>query len=174
MRFRVPGSRFQVSGFRSYCLLFTVYCSLFLVACGGNSPDEPPEIVYGQDVCDECGMIISEARFAASYVTTTGDVRRFESIEDMLMYHLEHQEAVHIFWVHDYQTEKWVRGDGAVFVLSETIVTPMGGGVVAVADKAGADGLIAEGGGTAVSFDQLLSLARAGALEGHNHDMSHE
>lgn len=166
--------RFPISGFRFHCLLFAVYCSLFIAACGSSSGDEPPEIVYGQDVCDQCGMIISESRFAASYVTTTGDVRRFESIEDMLMYHLEHQEEVHIFWVHDYYTEKWARGDEAVFVLSETIVTPMDGGVVAVADKAGADELIAERGGTAVSFDQLLSLARAGVLEGHDHDMSHD
>ncbi|MBE7529801.1 MAG: hypothetical protein HND44_15345 [Chloroflexi bacterium] len=157
----------------AYCLLLTVYILLTLASCSGNNLDAPPEIAYGRDICAECGMIISEPRFAASYTTKTGDVRLFESIEDMLMYHIEHQEDVHLFWVHDYHTEKWVRGDEAVYVLSEAIVTPMGGGVVAAVDKAAADALVTEGGGTAVNFEQLLTLAKAGMLGGHDHSISH-
>ena len=73
---------------------------LFLIGCHAGGPtDEAPEIAYGRDVCDACNMIIDEARFAASYVTTTGEVRKFESIEDMVSYHHDHEEAVHIFWV---------------------------------------------------------------------------
>lgn len=155
-----------------YRLLITVYLFI-LAACGGNNLDTPPEIAYGRDVCVQCGMIISEPQFAASYTTKTGDVRLFESIEDMAMYHSEHQEDVHLFWVHDYETEEWVRGDEAVYVLSETIITPMGAGVVAAADEAGAEALVAEGGGTAVSLDQLLALAKSGMLGGHGHSMSH-
>ncbi|MCL4261847.1 MAG: nitrous oxide reductase accessory protein NosL [Anaerolineae bacterium] len=157
----------------AYCLLLTASFLLALTACSGNNLDTPPEIAYGRDVCVQCGMIISEPQFAASYTTKTGDVRLFESIEDMAMYHIEHQEDVHLFWVHDYETEEWVRGDEAVYVLSETIITPMGAGVVAAADEAGADVLVAQGGGTAVSLDQLLALAKSGILGGHGHSMSH-
>ncbi|HRQ39805.1 MAG TPA: nitrous oxide reductase accessory protein NosL [Chloroflexota bacterium] len=159
--------------FTAYCLLLTAYFFLALTACTGANLDAPPEIAYGRDVCVQCGMIISEPRFAASYTTKTGDVRLFESIEDMAMYHIEHQEDVHLFWVHDYETEEWVKGDEAVYVLSETIVTPMGAGVVAAANRAGADELVKEGGGTAVTLDQLLTLAKAGMLGGHDHSMSH-
>lgn len=89
---------------------------LFLIGCHAGGPtDEAPEIAYGRDVCDACNMIIDEARFAASYVTTTGEVRKFESIEDMVSYHHDHEEAVHIFWVHDYESEAWVRADKAFF-----------------------------------------------------------
>ncbi len=159
--------------FTAYCLLLTAYFLLALTACTGNNLDTPPEIAYGRDICVQCGMIISEPQFAASYTTKTGDVRLFESIEDMAMYHIEHQEDVHLFWVHDHETEEWVKGDEAVYVLSETIVTPMGAGVVAAADEAGADELIAAGGGTAVTLDQLLTLAKSGMLGGHEHSMSH-
>ena len=43
-----------------------------LVACGGGGEDfanDPPEIIFGQDVCSECNMIINEANFAAAYWT---------------------------------------------------------------------------------------------------------
>ena len=34
---------------------------LLLAGCGqAVNTDEPPKIVYGQDVCDRCGMIINE------------------------------------------------------------------------------------------------------------------
>ena len=70
--------------------------------------DEPPEIIYGQDVCDECSMIINEERFAASYVTKSGEVRRFDDIGGMLLYDQKHQEDVHVYWVHDLDTKEWI------------------------------------------------------------------
>ena len=43
---------------------------LTLAACGGGTDTtQPPEILYGQDVCDECDMIISEEKYAAAYWT---------------------------------------------------------------------------------------------------------
>ena len=130
---------------------------LFLVACGAQGPtDEPPEIAYGRDVCDACGMIIDEARFAASYVTTTGEVRKFESIEDMLTYHQEHQEKVHLFWVHDYESEEWVRADKAYFVQSDMLQTPMGGGLIAAATEAQAQALALTWHGSVLTFNEVL------------------
>jgi copper chaperone NosL len=173
-RWQVASGKFA-SGRRQVAdgwILLTVYCLLltFLAACGSaGAMDEPPEIRYGQDVCDQCGMIISEARFAASYVTTQGDVRRFESISDMLVYHQQQQEEVHIFWVHDYETEEWLRADEAFFVLSEEIITPMGPGMLATAAEATADTLATQKHGTVLSFDALMAMARTGELEVHGH-----
>ena len=53
-------------------------------------------------------MIINEARFAASYVTVAGEVRRFDDIGNMLLYDYKHQEEVHVYWVHDFNTEEWM------------------------------------------------------------------
>jgi copper chaperone NosL len=149
-------------------LLLALLALVGLAGCSAQqSLDEPPEIRFDVDVCDQCGMIISEPRFAASYVTTAGDVRKFESIGDMLVYHLREQEEVHLFWVHDYYSDEWLRGDEALYVLSEQIVTPMGDNVLGTADQIGADRLVAEGGGMIVDFEQLMTLAESGSLASH-------
>jgi copper chaperone NosL len=152
---------------------------IVVLGCRSGQPlNEPPAVRFGEDVCAECGMIISESRFAASYVTTTGEVRNFESIADMLSYHLRQQEPVHLFWVHDYYGDEWVRGDAALYVLSEQIVTPMGDHLLAAADQTKADRLVHESGGTIIHFEQLMKLAQNGDLfvhqrsshtEGHDH-----
>lgn len=139
-----------------------------LTACGKTGPsEEPPEVVYGRDVCDRCGMIISEPRFAASYVTTTGDVRRFDDLGELLAYRQEEQEEVFIYWVHDYYTEEWLNANEAHFVLSEEMITPMGSGILAVHEQGQAESLVLEWGGTVVTFDELKALAESGQLEAH-------
>jgi nitrous oxide reductase accessory protein NosL len=58
--------------------------ALALAACGGAPGAEPtpPTIHYGEDICDICGMIISEERHAASYVTEDGVGHAFDDIGD--------------------------------------------------------------------------------------------
>jgi copper chaperone NosL len=161
-------SFFQVINKFAPVVALLLLALLFLVGCGAQqSLDEPPEIRFDVDVCDQCGMIISEPRFAASYVTTAGDVRKFESIGDMLVYHLREQEEVYLFWVHDYYSDEWLRGDEALYVLSEQIVTPMGDSVLGTADQTAADRLVAEGGGMIIGFEQLVTLAESGNLGSH-------
>ena len=45
-----------------------VLAALALAGCSPRQAGEPqpPEIVYGRDVCDRCGMIMDEPRFAAA------------------------------------------------------------------------------------------------------------
>jgi copper chaperone NosL len=157
------------STFERLFLLPVVALALLVVACGGKVDlDATPEIAYGRDLCDQCGMSIDEARFAASYVTESGETRRFESISDMFAYDLEHNETVYRYWVHDFETEEWVRGDEASFILSDNIITPMGVGLVAAATQERADAIAAEWDGTVLSFDYVMTLAEGGHLEpGH-------
>ncbi len=47
-----------------------LFLALALLAAGcaqGTAEIKPPEIRYGEDVCVECKMIISDPRFAAAY-----------------------------------------------------------------------------------------------------------
>jgi copper chaperone NosL len=151
---------------------------LLLMACQPSVDlDEPPQIIYGQDVCDQCGMIINEQRFAASYVTVTGDVRRFDDIGGMLTYDHEANEEVHIYWVHDFNNEEWIDAGQAMFVLNRGLVTPMGWGVAAFSDMDGAEAYVAEHGGTIATFAELQEEINTGSLdpeafvdEDHEHD----
>lgn len=154
---------------RAGALLLVAAAMAVLAACSGRVDLEaPPEIIYGRDLCDQCGMSIDEARFAASYITEAGETRRFESISDMFAYDLENDEAVYRYWVHDYETEEWVRGDEAFYVLSDNIVTPMGVGLIAAATQEGAETLAAQWDGTVLKFDNVMTLAEGGHLEpGH-------
>jgi copper chaperone NosL len=133
---------------------------LGFVLLGCQSPaqfDKPPEIRYGEDVCDECRMIINEPRFAAAYMTRQGEVRRFDDIGDMVQYHRKHAEEVAVFWVHDFETEEWLQADQAIFVISPEIHTPMGHGIVAVHDRGRAERVAASSRGKVLTWQELLT-----------------
>lgn len=109
------------------------------VACSSDVDfDTPPEIAYGEEICHECGMIISEARFAAAYITLDGEVRKFDDAGGMIQHHINANEDVTVFWLHDFNSEEWIRSEDAVLLATEEVQTPMGHGVVAFADEASA------------------------------------
>jgi len=132
--------------------------ALALLSACRSQPEgpQPPEILYEQDVCASCGMIISEARFAAATVLTNGESRKFDDIGEMLVYHMEHPtEQVEAWFVHDYDGEHWIRAETAYFVRSEAIKSPMGGNIVAFEDEDAAAALAAEFQVEVYTLDQL-------------------
>lgn len=117
---------------RHYFSLLMALLVLLLAGCQtGNQADNPPEIRYGEDVCDHCNMIISEPRFAAAYAAESGETRRFDDIGEMFLYAQESGETVRGYWVHDFQSESWLKADGATFVHDPDLTTPMGWGIAA-------------------------------------------
>jgi len=130
---------------------------IMIVGCQAQVDlSQPPEILYGEDVCTECGMIISEPRFAAAYYTLEGDARRFDDIGGMLTHHAANQEEVAQFWVHDYETEEWIVADQAYFVSSAELHTPMGFGVVAFSDQARAQQFADKSNTMVMSFAAIM------------------
>lgn len=134
-----------------------------LTGCGGAGPggDTPPEIVYGEDLCDECGMIISDERFAAGLVVElepgVAEHRIFDDIGGMLLYERAHGDefAISHIFVHDYASREWIDGESAFYVWSDAIRSPMGHGIAASRDRTGAETLAREWGGRVVSLDVL-------------------
>ncbi len=164
-----------------YLLIFL--CLGVLVACGDSpSLEVPPEIRYGEDVCEECSMIINEPRFSASYVLTDGTVRRFDGIGEMLAYNSKYDEDVHVYWVHDYNSEEWINAQDATFLLSTDVHTPMGWGMLAFAAKGDAEQFLTEYEGSMMSWEGLNTAVAAGelnpaSLSAHIHnqsEMSHD
>lgn len=116
---------------------------------GGQSLDEPPEILYGQDVCSNCNMIISEENYASAYWTAGGEARRFDDMGEMLQYMQSNPEERASTWVHDVNTAEWLRAEDAWIVMNAGLMTPMGTGIVAVAHEEDAK---------ALAFDQEQAM----------------
>lgn len=131
--------------------------AILVVGCSSAADfDEPPEIVYGEDVCERCSMIINEARYAAAYVTDDGEAHRFDDIGGMFAHHEETAIEMVVFWVHDFESEEWLRAEEAYYVKGDHI-TPMGFGIIAFAQRADADAWVAAEGGLVMTFAELLS-----------------
>lgn len=139
-------------------LLAATVVSLLAACTPAPTGPTPPEIVYGVDVCEACGMIISEARFAAATALDGGEALRFDDIGDMLAYHASRPEIdVRAWFVHDHPSETWLEGHQATFVQSSEIASPMGHGIVAFADPAEAEAYALEIGGEVFTFDEIRS-----------------
>jgi copper chaperone NosL len=132
-----------------------------LAGCAqGIAELQPPEIHYGQDLCAECNMIISDPRFAAAYAHEISPGRyeqlAFDDVGNMLHHaskHPEHQIAG--WYVHDYRTEEWLDATAAYYVVGGAIQTPMGYGIAACADQQEAQKMAAEIGGEVLTWETL-------------------
>ncbi len=141
--------------------LLSLLAGLLLVSCSADPDlDEPPDIRYGEDTCDRCQMIINEARYAAAYVTADGETRRFDDIGGMVAYNGEMAEDAAVYWVHDFETEAWLKADEAVYVKSDH-PTPMGFGVLAFASREQAQTWATGNDGLVMTFTELLASGGA-------------
>lgn len=104
-----------------YILLLIPLLIALLMGCRSTvTAETPPTIVYGEDVCDLCGMIITDERFAAGLVVQTApgrfEHRIFDDIGDMFVYAQQVDDPVESYFVHDYHSLGWIAGETAFFV----------------------------------------------------------
>jgi copper chaperone NosL len=121
-------------------LQFLSIMMLMLIAgCSQRPADGPPVVRYGTDECADCGMILSDERFAAALrVMTNGESHDllFDDIGDMLEYERANPTAhVSRRFVHDFDTRQWIDPAAAHFIKSEEFHSPMGSGIAAFADE---------------------------------------
>lgn len=154
---RRPSARPELTRRRLLWSLGVALAGLPLANCAAAiDPAKPPAIRYGEDVCSSCGMIISDRAYAAAYRTTGGEVRLFDDLGEMVLYHQRQRETVATFFVQDYETRTWLRTDEAYYVVSPELRTAMGTGVVALASPANAEALAARLKGQVLRFETLL------------------
>ena len=149
---------------------------LLLVGCQAPRADQPPQIRYGEETCAFCGMLISEERFAAALTTVTGETEAFDDVGCLLHALTRPDRSGARARVHDYRSGRWLEAPRAVFVHSDDVPTPMGGGFAAFSTHEAAEQFAREVHGTVMRFGQLSStMEEHAALEpshnaaGHSH-----
>jgi hypothetical protein len=83
-------------------------------------------------------MLISEPIYAAAYQAQAGEPRVFDDI-GCLRTAARAEAGPLTFWFHDADDGAWIEGTSAVLVASPELRTPMGGGLIAYRDRAGAE-----------------------------------
>lgn len=147
---------------KRYLLLGALLLLLLAWGCAeGSSSIAPPAIRYGEDLCAECNMVISDPRFAAGYVYEVSEGRyrslAFDDIGDLLVHMAKHPEHTIIAWyVHDYQSEEWLDATTAYYVVGEQIRTPMNHGIAAYATEAAAAAMAVSLAGEVMDWATLL------------------
>lgn len=127
----------------------------------GSTTIVPPEIRYGEDLCAECNMVISDPRFAAGYVYEVSEGRyqslAFDDIGDLLVHMDKHPAHKIVAWyVHDYQSAEWLDATTAYYVVGEQIRSPMNHGIAAHATEAAATAMAANLAGEMMDWATLL------------------
>lgn len=139
-----------------------LFLALFGAACSGpaNGEPTPPIIHYSEDICEFCGMIVSEERYAAGYLTEDGQEHIFDDIGDMIQAHLNTSPAVTAAFVHDHDNHTWIRAESAYFMMSQDLPTPMLSGLAAFASAEAAQEMAARRDGQVLTFQELLQYYR--------------
>ena len=135
--------------------------SVWVAACATRA-DGPPEIVIDRTACSQCGMLVSEPTYAAAVRTADGAERVFDDIGCLLNAVPARSAAGARFWFHDTVSGGWIDGSAAVFVRSDSLHTPMGGGTVAFADRAAAADAAARYRGSVVASLAALITEKGG------------
>jgi len=119
--------------------LALLFVMVLVFSCKNDPQTGPVEIYYGEDICENCKMIISEKDFAAQYKLSTGKTVKFDDLGCMFHYMKGEEKAqIDAVYVMDYDSKQWIDGESAYYVWTDNISTPMGHGIVALRDSQGA------------------------------------
>ncbi|MEW5956609.1 MAG: nitrous oxide reductase accessory protein NosL [Chloroflexota bacterium] len=159
-----------------FLLVFSALILLTVTACAGSASADPapPVIHYGEDMCDLCGMIISDERFAAGYITREGQDYIFDDMGNMFRHHLQNQAEVAAFFVHNYDDKAWIRAETAAYVLSPHLPTPMLSGLAAFDSAGKAKTLAVEKQGRVMTFAEVLAYYQTNPMPSGEHSMEHD
>ena len=138
--------------------ILSLVALLVLGGCAKRVVEGPPAVKYGQDECALCGMILNEDRFASALLIEEDGARSyllFDDIGDQIQYEAKHHPSVVSRFAHDFNSRQWIIAEDAVFVVSETLHTPMGSGIVAFREISDATSKATEANGRLKQWKEL-------------------
>lgn len=137
---------------------------LITAGCGRPQPDRPPDVRLDDSVCDQCGMIISDVRWATSTIIKGErgpEDRLFDDFNCQVHYEQDHPDLpVLTRWSHDHTTQEWMKTDQAVFLVAPALRTPMGSHAAAFGTRSDAESAASGYPGTIMTFEQVWAHLR--------------
>ena len=129
---------------------------LALAGCGEREI-APPEVVFGEDPCARCQMILNDERYAGAILVEDADGRRHDELFDDLNCLVEFEAELEggkvvARWVRDASTRTWIHAESAFYVSSPDLHTPMASGVAAFAERGSAEAEQSRSGGDLIDF----------------------
>ena len=81
-----------------------------IISCKNGPEIKPVEILYGQDSCERCKMIISEKTYSAEYILADGKAMKFDDIGCMIHFNIElgTEHKILAQYVRDCETGDWI------------------------------------------------------------------
>jgi copper chaperone NosL len=140
-----------------------------LLGCGTK---DPAPIAYGRADCDVCRMRITDQRFGGEFVSQTGKVQQFDSIECLANYTAASRSAPRSLWVSDFEHPGTLLPVSAArFIRRAGPSAGMGANLLAVSVTTDSAALRATLGVTsAMTWDDVRALAARGALRERHDD----
>lgn len=136
----------------------TLAVAMLLLAHGCTVPGPRP-VVLGSEACRHCHMTVTDNRFVAQLVTTTGKVLIYDDpgcLATALRDGAVEGDRVRSLWVTNYlEPATLLDANAAWFIQSDAVHTPMASGLAAVSSKAQADSLAAVLNGTVLRWDAV-------------------
>lgn len=137
----------------------TAMLSLLLLAGCKTSKFEPVALAP-EDMCNYCKMAISEKRYAAELIDSEGQAFKFDDIGCMANFVKSRKDTTKpvAYFVMDFDDRQWIRADGAYYVRSSELTTPMSGGIIAFRTLSKAQEAIGKYHGKLIRFEDLFDL----------------
>jgi copper chaperone NosL len=131
---------------------------LTLAACTGSRPFP---IVLGEDGCDHCHMTVTDPRYTAELLTTTGKGYRFDDIGCLAAFlagGTVPRERQGQAWVNDFlHPGQWLKAEDAAYLQSDSLHTPMGSGLIALRADGPVDSLRAALSGSRLDWAAVMA-----------------
>jgi copper chaperone NosL len=119
----------------------------------------PREIVWGDERCAHCHMNLVDPRFAAQLRTGTGKSVVFDDAGCLAGWIRENGAPVAAAWVASFtEPRDWLAADQALYLLSDTLRTPMASGLAALRAGREADSVLAALGGRLLTWPEVLAM----------------
>ncbi|MBS4035036.1 MAG: nitrous oxide reductase accessory protein NosL [Ignavibacterium sp.] len=132
---------------------------LMFVACG----NDPEPIIFGEDNCAHCKMMITDEQFGAELVTDKGKIYKYDSIEcllEQLHKNTFRDDQIGSMWVVDFSNPRTlIDAKTAYYTKNDDFRSPMGLNVQAFGDFGDFEKFFNDNDGKKLTWTDLVKFA---------------